>query len=612
MVFGNKSDLGAFTAKQQSADAVHSDESVAVEPQKGEVLVRQYGLQDPVDWRKDCADHLFLMNKLWNQLVEIERENTRRYFEIIGADPSVAEVQTPLTAKIEQRRKLVEERNARRAAARSRRVDTSDLDEGIEQLSSEIRTLTVEAKKRRQVARKQYKVELDVLEAERKKQVKTACQPEHSGLWWSNYNAVRDAYDVARSRALKSNADLKFHSFDGSGRFVNQIQGGMTVQELFTGKRSQVRMDPVSPDIYYLSRGERRKKTRSHLTIAVYTTDDVRGKKKTQWHTLTFPITLHRPIPEEAVIKEVVVVRRRIGSEFKWFATFTCRMPAGTPRVVHPSKDMCGIDIGWRKRNDGVRIAAIVDMQNKVDYIVLPTAFFDRMERVAHLHGLIDDEFNDLQRQLRARLPAEEKMPEGLRERLTSLLRSRKAKVQRLTATKILWHDNHPDFEPDTLTYFDTVRKRLKRLFDEAMHLREKATAFRKDYYWNKAKDLAKNYSKIAIEEFDLTKIAKVKTPVGNEPSAPAEVRKMRQYAAVSEFRQCLKLQTAKTGSQVEAHDAAFTSVRCFECGHVNQGVDPYDILWTCGHCGKVFDQDENAARNLLEKLKSPPKNRER
>lgn len=592
---------------QEHMQPVSSDVTPITEAPKGDILVRQYGLQDPLDWDKDCHEHLFLMNKLWNRLVEIERENTRRYFEVVGADPAVAEVQLPLLQKIEQRRSLVVERNTRRAAARSRQIDTGDLDEPIEVLSAEIRELTTEAKKRRQAARKLFKSELDTLELQRREKVKIARQT--SGLWWSNYNAVLDAYNVARSRALKTGGELQFHAFDGSGRFTCQIQGGTSVQELYSGARSEVRMDPVPPEAYWHeSRGQRRRLARSRLTITVYTDKDEKGKPRRR--TLTFPIHLHRPIPEEVIIKEVKVVRRRIGSNFKWLVTFTCRLP-GSARPTHPSREACAIDIGWRKRKDGLRIATIVDTQDSVQHIVLPAAFFDRMARVAHLQSLVDAEFNDLQQQLRERLPGEEDIPEGLRERLTSVLRSRKAKVPRLTATKILWNDNHPDFEPKTLEYFDIARKRIKRMSDEAMHLREKALGFRKDYYWTAAKKIATAYAAIAIEEFNLTRISKVKTAVGNQPTAPAEVRKMRQYAAVSEFRQCLLLQAAKTGSIVEFHDASFTSLRCHHCGHINSDVDPYDVLWTCGGCGDQFDQDINAAFNILEALRTSPDIRE-
>ena len=43
-----------------------------------------------------------------------------------------------------------------------------------------------------------------------------------------HYNAVLASDETARVRAMKEGADLKFHSFDGQGRFTNQIQGGAT------------------------------------------------------------------------------------------------------------------------------------------------------------------------------------------------------------------------------------------------------------------------------------------------------------------------------------------------------------------------------------------------
>ncbi|MGC8530359.1 MAG: zinc ribbon domain-containing protein, partial [Leptospirillia bacterium] len=36
------------------------------------------------------------------------------------------------------------------------------------------------------------------------------------------------------------------------------------------------------------------------------------------------------------------------------------------------------------------------------------------------------------------------------------------------------------------------------------------------------------------------------------------------------------------------------------KCGHVNRTGKREDLLWTCDGCGEGWDQDENAAKNLL------------
>src|SRR2546426_945321 len=48
------------------------------------IVVRQYGLLPPTDWGEDCHEQLFLMNRLWNRLVEIEQEHIKEYRQLMG------------------------------------------------------------------------------------------------------------------------------------------------------------------------------------------------------------------------------------------------------------------------------------------------------------------------------------------------------------------------------------------------------------------------------------------------------------------------------------------------------------------------------------------------
>jgi hypothetical protein len=44
------------------------------------LLIRKYALGEPLDWAQDCEDELFLMNRLWNRLVEIEQESRTQFY----------------------------------------------------------------------------------------------------------------------------------------------------------------------------------------------------------------------------------------------------------------------------------------------------------------------------------------------------------------------------------------------------------------------------------------------------------------------------------------------------------------------------------------------------
>ena len=50
-----------------------------------QIIVRQYGLLAPLNWDQDCQEQLWLQNKFWNRLVEIEaqyQEKSRCGFKI--------------------------------------------------------------------------------------------------------------------------------------------------------------------------------------------------------------------------------------------------------------------------------------------------------------------------------------------------------------------------------------------------------------------------------------------------------------------------------------------------------------------------------------------------
>ena len=51
------------------------------------VLVRQYGLLPPLDWDQDCQEHLWMQNKLWNALVEIDQTARGRHGGMAGGTP---------------------------------------------------------------------------------------------------------------------------------------------------------------------------------------------------------------------------------------------------------------------------------------------------------------------------------------------------------------------------------------------------------------------------------------------------------------------------------------------------------------------------------------------
>lgn len=196
---------------------MNEEKSTDSETEERTVLVRQYGLLDPLDWDQDCQEHLWLQNKLWNTLVEIDQTARGRYFALMSAEPDVDAIERRLLVLKEEKERLIsEKKNLRKEARKKAGLDTSAQDLRIAEISPQIRELATMAKEKRAEAKARLKPEIDRIEADRREAVKVARNA--SGLWWGNYNAVCASYETARVRAIKSGAELKFHSFDGTGR----------------------------------------------------------------------------------------------------------------------------------------------------------------------------------------------------------------------------------------------------------------------------------------------------------------------------------------------------------------------------------------------------------
>lgn len=54
-----------------------------------------------------------------------------------------------------------------------------------------------------------------------------------------------------------------------------------------------------------------------------------------------------------------------------------------------------------------------------------------------------------------------------------------------------------------------------------------------------------------------------------------------------------------KIGARLERVPAAFTSQRCYECGHTVAGNRESQAVFRCGQCGHTANADVNAAENI-------------
>jgi hypothetical protein len=289
------------------------------------VTVYRYGLRAPPDWDETCEEQVLRQVALWNRLVSIEGEHRAAVRSISGSDQEVGELKRQFDALTNDIEAAIDERAARRVKTKSKAF-TADLDKEITQLRLRRREIAGALKLATERTYKRDWERLRALEETRRGAVKRARQEAAgAGLWWGHYNAVVTAYQTARQRAIREGRCLYPRHPSGRARLVNQIIGGMSVEEFESGAHPQVRLGPQS--------GGHRDNPRFRTLIAtVYS----RGKRGNNFErrVVTWPVFLDRPLPPQARIQQVEILREYRSHCWHWHASILLRVPAPKERMT--------------------------------------------------------------------------------------------------------------------------------------------------------------------------------------------------------------------------------------------------------------------------------------
>lgn len=551
-----------------------------------DVIAYRYGLRPPLDWGEDCEAELRKQVDLWNALVGIEERHRAAVAALTADDPGVAALQ----ARVDALRAQIAELHTARKRAKQAGLNTAGMVGDIAQHRAELGRLADDLKAARRSVRAQKRAELEQLEASRYEAAKTAYQ--QSGLWWCNYNAVIEAYNVARSRAMKMGGALRpQHYGRRRGRLTNQIQGGMSVAELFGGAKSQVQVAPL-PD----KPGVRG--TYTTLTATVYTRD---GQRR----TVTWPMVYDRPIPDDMRIKLVTVTRERVAHKWAWHVVFTCARDIEAP--ARPVGAAVAVDLGWRRLNDGLRVATVLrDERGAPDFITLPESILDIDEGVRRLRGERDEDASAMLASLRA-LPWDE-APEPLRSAWVWLARAPAVGPRALARLCGIWRGQREDrchghtydgcWQAEALARLDAWRSKDKKRWEAEANHRQRLIGRRDMIYHAAAARIVAGASVIVMDQLDLSQSAVVPTD-GAAHALPDMARRYRVIASVHTLRHWIKIKAQRAGVPVIVH--AGTSRVCWHCG-TPRGTAERDarLVIQCAGCGRVSDQDVNDCRYML------------
>lgn len=172
--------------------------------------------------------------------------------------------------------------------------------------------------------------------------------------YWDTYLAIEKIAEQWRKEVEAP----RFTRFDGSGRCVVQLSGGLTVAEALSGTDTRLRILPATPRIRH--DGSTAPIRDEYRTVKLRVTSDEAGKPV--WVTL--PFVMHRPLPEDGLIKWAWVLRRREGMRYHYDLQITIEAESWrAPQAT--GNGTVAVDIGTRDMTDGLRVALWLDSEGR-------------------------------------------------------------------------------------------------------------------------------------------------------------------------------------------------------------------------------------------------------
>lgn len=554
----------------------------------------------PLGPTADCAkavdEQMALAHRYHNNLVEIERARRAAVRAILSEADDIGATEEKIRTFRAEMDAIRESIKLRRKAQHDPRVADKTLarlpaDAGEKAQLAALKVAVKEAREARKAAIAAIKSNVEVQDKIKRCNDRAAdmkrLHRKSSGVYWGTYLLVEAAVDAAS----KGKMDPKFKRWTGDGKVGVQFQKGLKIADAASDTRIQIDYTPQLN-----AKGKPAKHVICKLRI---------GSEGRAPIWATFPIIMHRPLPADAVIRWAWAKRRRLGLKYRWELQLVIE---SRTFVQLPKRDtsVCGINFGWRK-DDSLRVAYAVDHATATpgelnEAIEVPKQILERIEHANSLRSILDRVFDEMKAELIPWL-ASNTVPEWLKEATKHLSAWRNR--GRLMNLCLRWKDNPFPGGEEMLEKLEQWRRTERHLYQWEVDERTRALAHRKETYRLVATRLARAYGKIVIHEMDLRKFARHVQPEEAETQHEA-ARSQRFQVAVSEFRAALVLACSNTGCALEIAPSPNITLTCHLCRGECEWDHAKHLLHTCEHCGATWDQDENAARNLVRGASGP------
>lgn len=566
-------------------------------------LVLHYGLLAPTSTTAHLVnDELMRAHRFRNRLIEIEiaRRTALRELELVDAE--IVAARESLAAKLDSFGAAAKARGQWRAQQRTREPAPAEMEaaygeakRALEEARNALRTA-----QRRLRATDEYKMVAATIQQQSAASEKLASS--ESGVAWGTKQRHQMAMDASRSMKARGDGkpppgalwdDLephnpRFRTFDQCGILGVQVQGGIGFAELAQNTQLQIELCPTSAS------GRGRRFAVLRLRIG---SDAKRSPVWGEW-----PLFLDRPLPPGCRILRVGVDRIRRGERIVWELNVTVEKDTdlvwtgsvGWVRIAQRMSSSVGVDLGWRVIGNEIRVCAWVGDDGRHGELRLTANHIEAVRRAERIRGHRDRHFNAVCRWLRRWMKHNEH-PEWLDDATATMSQWRAP--QRLFDLTYQWARFPGDEQIVSLLMLWRQKERHLRTYEAEQ--RQQGLDRRTDLYRCFAKRLAAEYDIAVLEDFDLRRVANR----SDKDDAQVEIaRSNRQLACVSELRSAIVNAFLRCGGYQKV-PAAGTTQTCAK----TKTPEPFDaapkIEHACGcGCGMTWDQDLNAAKNILRR----------
>ncbi len=560
-------------------------------------LVYKYGLLAPSEEADRVAKQMYLAHRYRNTLTEIERAK-RAYFRdiVMIANPHLEKLTEVAKIADQTTREAYVALKQARANARSKDVPDALLMQYSSAKSVSHKVIQELSAARAAAVKSMDKNVVDELNEKLNSLRKSA--RKFSGVFWGTYQIVEDAANKSAQAELWEWGEIepkdpRFVRWNREGAVSIQAQGGLLQKDLFNANYSKkmLRVDTVDEKAWYSeSRSERRRLCRTFLYLRV-------GSKGIAPIWAKFPMLMHRPILDGYVIKRATVHLRYIGPRPEWTVDFT--IESDKPRPMTCGNGIAAIDIGWRVIGDEIRIAVWRNDRGETGDVRLSNRLLHTLRKASELRSVRDDNFNAVKTALAASISGISNLPEWLAKRLSTMAQWRSC--ERMSNLAKEWKVNR--FDGDAVAYdiLEAWRYHDFHLWEWESSERSKSLRQRKNVYRNICAQIARTHRTVVLEEFNLSKMAK-RAPVEKTDAENDVAKSNRQLVSTGEFRSVLINAVTARGGEIVKVSAVNSTRECSACGFVNTFDAAENLCHTCTKCGVRWDQDPNAATNLLER----------